>query len=85
MGRRGNRNVLVRMSDAAVGSISHILKTAFKDVYEEPNKRERAKEARLARDAVATAAAEAAAAAAAEAGDGEASSEEKQEVAEEEI
>ena len=27
------------MSDAAVGSISHILKTAFKDVYDEENRR----------------------------------------------
>ncbi len=36
------------MSDAAVGSISHILKTAFKDAYQEKEKRIKAKEAREA-------------------------------------
>lgn len=35
------------MGDAAVGSISHILKTAFKDVYEDSQKREDASNARL--------------------------------------
>ena len=35
------------MSDAAVGSISHILKTAFKETYDEPCKREKAAAARL--------------------------------------
>ena len=34
------------MSDAAVGSISHILKTAFQDVYKENDKRNKAIEAR---------------------------------------
>lgn len=36
------------MSDAAVGSISHILKTAFQDVYKENDKRQKAIEARAA-------------------------------------
>jgi hypothetical protein len=34
------------MSDAAVGSISHILKTAFQDVYKEKETRNKAQEAR---------------------------------------
>ena len=61
------------MSDAAVGSISHILKTAFKDVYQDFSKRElaqkaredlviAAEEARIKKEADELAAAEAAAA-----------------------
>lgn len=38
------------MSDAAVGSVSHILKTAFKDVYESGDKANEAVNARIARD-----------------------------------
>jgi len=40
------------MSDAAVGSVSHILKTAFKDVYETSEKTDEAKQARVARDLI---------------------------------
>lgn len=40
------------MSDAAVGSVSHILKTAFKDVYESNEKADEAKKARAARDLI---------------------------------
>jgi hypothetical protein len=38
--------ICVTMSDAAVGSISHILKTAFKDVYQDYSKRDQAAKAR---------------------------------------